>query len=130
MDNLYNRVSRRRHGGQQGFTLIELLVVIAVLAILAGIVIFNVVGVTNRGQASACATDVKSVQTASDAFYNDHSQTYPDSTGTSTSGEALDLSANGKLVPAYMHTAPAPADGTFTYSDTSGTVKASGTGCP
>jgi prepilin-type N-terminal cleavage/methylation domain-containing protein len=123
MDNLYNRVSRRRHRGQQGFTLIELLVVIAVLAILAGIVIFNVVGVTNRGAASACATDVKSVQTASDAYYNDHSQTYPDASGTSTSGEAIDVSAAGKLVPAYLHNTPAAGDGGFTYSDTSGTVK-------
>jgi prepilin-type N-terminal cleavage/methylation domain-containing protein len=71
MDNLYTRVSRRRRRGQEGFTLIELLVVIAVLAILAGIVIFNVTGVANRGSLAACQTDLKTIQTASDAFYND-----------------------------------------------------------
>jgi prepilin-type N-terminal cleavage/methylation domain-containing protein len=119
MDNLYNRVSRRRHRGQQGFTLIELLVVIAVLAILAGIVIFNVVGVTNRGAASACATDTKSVQTASDAYYNDHGQAYPDGSGTSSGSVDMAL-----LVPAYLHNIPATADGGFSYSDASGTVKA------
>lgn len=70
MDNLYNTVSRRRHG-QAGFTLIELLVVIAVLAILAAIVLFNVVGVTNRGKSSACATDVKTFQSAVDAAIGD-----------------------------------------------------------
>ena len=66
MDNLYNRVSRRRRG-EGGFTLIELLVVIAILAILAFIVIFNVTGVTNRGNSWACVTDGRSVQTGVDA---------------------------------------------------------------
>lgn len=71
MDGLFNRVARRRRRSQTGFTLIELLVVIAVLAILAAIVLFNVVGVTNRGQAQACATDVKTFQTAVDAAIGD-----------------------------------------------------------
>ena len=66
MDNLYNRVSRRRRG-EGGFTLIELLVVIAILAILAFIVIFNVTGVTNRGNSWACVTYGRSVQTGVDA---------------------------------------------------------------
>ena len=70
MDGLYNRVARRRRG-EGGFTLIELLVVIAVLAILAAIVLFNVVGVTNRGKTSACSTDVKTFQSAVDAAIGD-----------------------------------------------------------
>jgi len=70
VDELYNRVARRRRG-ESGFTLIELLVVIAVLAILAAIVLFNVVGVTNRGKSSACATDVKTFQSAVDAAIGD-----------------------------------------------------------
>ena len=65
-------VLRRRRVGERGFTLIELLVVIAVLAILAAIVLFNVVGVSNRGKSSACATDVSTVQNAVDAYYADH----------------------------------------------------------
>ncbi|HEX6538962.1 MAG TPA: type II secretion system protein [Candidatus Dormibacteraeota bacterium] len=100
MDDLFNRVIRRRRRGQKGFTLIELLVVIAVLAILAGIVIFNVLGVTNRGSSSACATDEKSVQTASDAYYNDHNKTY------ATSGGGAGTLDSALLSPAYLHTYP------------------------
>ncbi len=99
MDDLYVRVARRRRRGQQGFTLIELLVVIAVLAVLAGIVIFNVVGVTNRGASSACATDLKSVQTASDSYYNDH-------TAYATSGGGAGTLISTSLAPAYLHTYP------------------------
>jgi prepilin-type N-terminal cleavage/methylation domain-containing protein len=107
MDNLYNRTARRRRTGQQGFTLIELLVVIAVLAVLAGIVIFNVTGVTNRGNQAACQTDLKSVQTASDAYFNDNGS-YPAGVAT--------------LVPAYLHTAPTDL-GTVTW--TAGNVTSS-----
>jgi general secretion pathway protein G len=98
MDNLYNRVSRRRHRGQGGFTLIELLVVIAVLAILAAIVIFNVTGVTKRGASSACLTDLGSVQTASDAYKGDVG-----SYAVLVDGVTLDST---KLVPGYLHTWP------------------------
>jgi prepilin-type N-terminal cleavage/methylation domain-containing protein len=134
MDDLYNRVARRRHSGQGGFTLIELLVVIAVLAVLAGIVIFNVTGVANRGALSACQTDTKSVQTASDAFYADNTQTYASADKLSTIGEAVDVS--GKLVPTYLHTAPVNGEA-FSFTDISGTVVGTytangvpGTTCP
>src|SRR5207302_11016048 len=98
MDNLYNRVARRRTHGQSGFTLIELLVVIAVLAILAAIVIFNVVGVKNRGQASAACTDQGTIQTAVDAYYNEIVK-YPIGSANSggTSSDAL-ATASGQCV--------------------------------
>ncbi|HEY7927275.1 MAG TPA: type II secretion system protein [Candidatus Dormibacteraeota bacterium] len=134
MDDLFNRVARRRsraqpgstaagvgrrrRRGQQGFTLIELLVVIAVLAVLAGIVIFNVAGVNQRGSLAACQTDLKSVQTASDAYYNDQSpHAYPGS---------LDA-----LVPAYLHTKPPATEiGTVSFNtDGHGTVTSSVAGC-
>ena len=114
MDNLLNRVARRRRQGQKGFTLIELLVVIAVLAILALIVIFNVTGVTNRGSSSQCATDLKSVQTASDGYQGDH-QAYATSGGT-VPGTLI----QADLVPYYLHTWPSEkpwaidANGTIT----------------
>ncbi|MGH7687165.1 MAG: type II secretion system protein [Candidatus Dormibacteria bacterium] len=116
MDDLYNRVARRRVRGQSGFTLIELLVVIAVLAVLALIVIFNVAGVFNRGASSACATDAKSVQTASDAYYNDNNQKYP--SATDTSAGTVDLT---KLVPVYLHTTPGNGE-VFTFTNPNGTV--------
>ena len=96
MDNLYNRTARRRRRGQQGFTLIELLVVIAVLAILAGIVIFNVVGVADKGSTASACTDQKSVQTAVDAALND-GVTF--AAGHMTGQWPV-------IVPKYLHTGP------------------------
>ena len=119
MDDLYIKVAQRRRRGQQGFTLIELLVVIAVLAVLAGIVIFNVVGVTNRGSTSACQTDSKSVQTASDAYYNDHiNATTGDHPYATSGGGAGDL-VSTDLAPTYLHTYP--SEKTWTI-DANGTV--------
>lgn len=125
MEQLIIKATRRRRSGEQGFTLIELLVVIAVLAILAAIVIFNVVGVSNNGKTSACQTDTKSVQTASDAYYNDKG-VYPNKTSnnnpdsaTITIGNAVNIS---ELVPTYIHTAPGNGE-TFTWKDTGGTVQ-------
>jgi prepilin-type N-terminal cleavage/methylation domain-containing protein len=95
-----NRVSRRHHQNQSGFTLIELLVVIAVLAVLAGIVIFNVVGVTNRGKTSACDTDKATVQTAVDSDVADNK-------GDLTAG---DMTTTGDLTTLkndnYIHSIP------------------------
>jgi prepilin-type N-terminal cleavage/methylation domain-containing protein len=108
MDNVYKRVARRRRRGQEGFTLIELLVVIAVLAILATIVIFNVTGVTNRGQVSDCQTDLKTIQTASDSYYNDN-QAYPASVAA--------------LSPIYIHIVPTDLGTVTIDSDGHGLVK-------
>jgi general secretion pathway protein G len=95
------RLQARLHRGraaEQGFTLIELLIVIAVLGILAAIVIFNVTGVTNKGDTAKCNTDLKTVQTASDAYFNDHG-----SYGVkSTDPTQLDPSLFG----AYIHSWP------------------------
>jgi general secretion pathway protein G len=97
--NLFNRVSRPHRRGQSGFTLIELLVVIAVLAVLAAIVIFNVTGVINRGSSSACATDLKTVQVASDAYKNDNG-------AYATTGGGAGTLISTDLAPAYVHTFP------------------------
>lgn len=101
MDNTFNRVARRRRRGQGGFTLIELLVVIAVLAILAAIVIFNVVGVTNRGSKSACDTDAKTIQTAVDAYINDNS-----GAGDLKSGDMAATDFGLLTTGGYIHSTP------------------------
>lgn len=54
---------------ESGFTLIELLIVIVILGVLSGIVVFSVSGITNRGDAAACAASLKTVQVASEAYY-------------------------------------------------------------
>jgi general secretion pathway protein G len=54
-------------GRQDGFTLIELLIVIVILGILAGIVVFAVGGITDRGDKSACKSDAKATEVAQEA---------------------------------------------------------------
>jgi prepilin-type N-terminal cleavage/methylation domain-containing protein len=66
-----------RRKGDGGFTLIELLVVIVILAILAAIVVFAVGGISNKGQASACDTDLKTIQTAEEGYFAGTDATNP-----------------------------------------------------
>ncbi|MFZ0179265.1 MAG: prepilin-type N-terminal cleavage/methylation domain-containing protein [Candidatus Dormiibacterota bacterium] len=108
MDDIYNRVARRRHQGQRGFTLIELLVVIAILAVLAAIVIFNVTGVVQRGNTAACQTDLQTVQTASDAYYSDN---------------GAYAASVGALSPTYIHTIPTDLGTVTINTDGHGLVK-------
>jgi len=61
--------ARKAREDESGFTLIELLIVIVILGILAGIVVFSVGGVTDRGKTSACKADVKTLDIAAEAFY-------------------------------------------------------------
>ena len=68
---MYSRLRTRLDVGSRddGFTLIELLIVIIILGVLAGIVVFAVGGITDRGKASACSTEKKTLQTAEEAYY-------------------------------------------------------------
>src|SRR5436190_16553025 len=71
---------RNRRNDEEGFTLIELLVVVVILGVLAAIVVFAVGGVTDKGKASACKTDLKSVEVAEEAYFakNNSYTTVPD----------------------------------------------------
>ena len=60
-------IERARSEG--GFTLIELMIVIVILGILAGIVLFAVNGINDRGTSAACKTDQSTITTAVEAFY-------------------------------------------------------------
>lgn len=77
-----------------GFTLIELLIVIVILGVLAGIVVFAVGGITDRGDKAACKSDFKSVEVAQEAR-KAQSNTY----STDVAG----------LVPAFLRSVPASA---------------------
>ena len=61
--------SKRSTDREAGFTLIELLIVIVILGVLAGITVFSVRGIVDRGEASACKSEVSTVQTAVEAYY-------------------------------------------------------------
>jgi prepilin-type N-terminal cleavage/methylation domain-containing protein len=66
---MFDRIRAARQN-ESGFTLIELLLVIVILGVLAGIVVFAVNGITDRGNASACKSDFKTVQVAQEAHYS------------------------------------------------------------
>ena len=63
---MIQRLQEKRN--EEGFTLIELLIVIIVLGILAAIVVFAVGTTRDDASASACKTDVKSVQLSAEAM--------------------------------------------------------------
>lgn len=82
---------QRRHD-ESGFTLIELLIVIVVLAILAAVVIFALGGVTGQSAISACNSDVKTVETAIQAYQTQNGSppaAQTDLTGTANGGPYL-----------------------------------------
>jgi prepilin-type N-terminal cleavage/methylation domain-containing protein len=60
---------REARRNESGFTLIELLIVIVILGVLAGIVVFAVNGINDRGEVAACKADLKTVEVAQEAYY-------------------------------------------------------------
>jgi general secretion pathway protein G len=101
---------RAVRGNQGGFTLIELLIVIVILGILAGVVIFSVQFVTDRGAKAACDTDVKNVQTAVEGYY-----------AQSTATPAVYPTGVGDLTPKYIKGTPDPKH-SITINSTTGEV--------
>jgi general secretion pathway protein G len=89
---------REARKNESGFTLIELLMVIVILGVLAGIVVFAVNGINDKGEESACKADVKTFEVAVEAYYAKEGA-YPNS--------LADLKAKGLL-----HSSDVPASGT------------------
>lgn len=103
------RAARR---DQNGFTLIELLIVIIILGVLAAIVVFSVRGITNRGDAAACKANIKSAQTAVEAYYAQANQ-YPTAIGQ------LTTQTPAASPPSYKLLQEAPPAGIITFGATS-----------
>jgi type IV pilus assembly protein PilA len=68
---MFKTILKMKKGDQRGFTLIELLVVVAIIAILAAIAIPQYSAYRQRAFDSAALSDVKTIQTASEAFFAD-----------------------------------------------------------
>ena len=88
---LLNARQARRH--DDGFTLIELLIVIVILGILAGIVVFSVRGITDRGAVAACKSNAETAATAVEAY-------------VAKSPTGAWPASDADLVPNFLHTAP------------------------
>jgi general secretion pathway protein G len=113
-----------------GFTLVELLIVIVILGILAGIVVFAVNGITDKGVQSACKADVHTVQVASEAYYAQKG-IWASGIGTTGSTDTTTLTGSGLLQSApnsdkYTVTlsAAGQAAGVLNDSDGKATTKA------
>ena len=104
LERMHERLRAARQN-QSGFTLIELLIVIVILGVLAGIVVFAVGGITDRGKVSACKADVKSVEVAAEAAYAQNG-VYP-----------ANIAA---MVPTFLHDAPSATNYTITYTVNAG----------
>ncbi|TDP96766.1 type II secretion system protein [Labedaea rhizosphaerae] len=102
---------------ESGFTLIELLMVIVILGVLAGIVVFAVSGIQDRGEKAACKSDVKSVEVAVEAYYaaQPGTPTYP----------ADEAAAIANTVPKFLHSWPAEVN----YAKTADSFTVTGAGC-
>jgi general secretion pathway protein G len=90
----------------KGFTLIELLIVIVILGILATVTVFAVRGITDRGQDSACAADLKTVEVAVEAWYAQNGTTSDPTEADLVSGGFMraesdlhDVGAGGTVTP-------------------------------
>ena len=118
---MFRQKLTKRHSDESGFTLVELLVVIVILGILAAVVVFSVAGVSDKGKTSACKSDIKSVEAASEAYYAKNSK-YP--------AAISDLTASPDK---FLHSVPSSSDYTIALDSTTGDVTAThgGTaGCP
>lgn len=90
-------LNRLRNGrrADDGFTLIELLLVIIILGVLAAVVVFSVAGITDNSEEAACKTEVRTVDTAIEAYYVEEGS-WPANLAALVSGDYL------KDTPGYV----------------------------
>jgi prepilin-type N-terminal cleavage/methylation domain-containing protein len=127
---------------EEGFTLIELMIVIVILGILAGIVLFAVGGITDRGTSAACKTDQSTISTAVQAYVAKHGTNPNDLVPTLTDPAGGDqfLKWDDSFVKAGNVATTGPTDGpamqrngvgyVILYDQASGDVWAAGSGTP
>jgi prepilin-type N-terminal cleavage/methylation domain-containing protein len=107
---------------QKGFTLVELLVVIVILGVLAAVVVFAVGGITNSSKSSACKIEVRTVNTAVQAFFAQNSR-YPTAVEAPTAAGLITFfttAAGNNLLQTGAGTATSAFTPTYTAGSAAG----------
>ena len=89
---------KRRHGKMSGFTLVELMVVISIIAVLAAIVGYNVLGSVDEGNVAAAKAQIKQFDTALVA-YKIKFKKFPENLDALVSPPEGDPILNAKSIP-------------------------------
>ena len=74
----------------RGFTLIELLVVIAIIGILSSVVLASLTTARSKGSDAAIQSDLNTIQTQAEIYYNDNSSSYGTATACDTASTMFD----------------------------------------
>ncbi len=104
-----------RKNNQRGFTIVELLIVIVVIIILAGLVLNSFKGVQERARDTERRTDINSVATQLEVYYNDNGG-YPVLTGNLDTDSWITANLKGADLNAFR--APNATANTMTNSAT------------
>jgi prepilin-type N-terminal cleavage/methylation domain-containing protein len=99
---------------EKGFTLVELLIVVAILGVLSAIVLPNVIGLSNSGQAEAAKAELATIQTAVDTMMAKNALTSVAVTAATNNMSAFPTSH--ALYPDYLRSAT--TKGTYSCSAT------------
>jgi general secretion pathway protein G len=90
------KVIAKRMRGQKGFTLVELLVVVAIIAILAAVLLPQLMGYTTKARVSRAMSDLATMRSIVEAYCADEGKgSYPAPDNTADGGIAKVLQAHG-----------------------------------
>jgi len=92
------KLQNRRGGNNSGFTLVELMVVISIIAVLAAIVGYNVLGSVDEGNVAAAKAQIKQFDTALVA-YKIKFKKFPDNLEALVSPPSGDPILTSKSIP-------------------------------
>jgi prepilin-type N-terminal cleavage/methylation domain-containing protein len=118
---------RKARQEESGFTLIELLIVIVILGVLAGVVVFAVGGITDRGNVAACKSDVKTVEVASEAYW---AQNKDYAIAMDNAGHTADTLVGAKLLREVHKDGDGGYNVVYTAANGAVTATGLGTDCP